>query len=101
MKITKYKDYSINENYTEKDFIRYKMRAEANIDALNLLNELDGMVSRYSVDNILNMNIVIDLNARYTLKELLAIIKEIPDAHVMYRSLNYANEFTGDDVRSN
>lgn len=95
----KKQENTINEQYF-KDFVKFKMRAEAPIDVIKFLEKEVYTVSEYHVvDLISTTGAVVEFSSRHSLEELLSTISDIDDGHIMYRTLNYLNEYDGKDVR--
>ena len=90
----------INEQVNQQDFQKYAARAEANVDVLTFLKEISDNVSEYKVWGILDMNTQVEFASNLLLDELLAIAEDAHDCHVIFRTLNYANDFNGEVLRS-
>lgn len=99
--INRFKDIEVkNETYTEKDFKEFKMRAEAPDDVISFLSEAKYLISEYQVvTDLSGGGLVVNFKSRETLENLLDIIKDITDGHIMFRTLTHSANYDGTDVR--
>lgn len=90
----------IKEQYTEKDFTPFKMRAEAPGDVITFLDMVKYLVSEYHVVTDLSGNgISVEFKSRETLNNLLEVAYNIEDGHLMYRTLNHSADYDGSVIR--
>ena len=101
--ISRFKDIEVkNEQYTEKDFKGFKMRAETPDDVISFLSKAKYLISEYHVVTDLSSGgLTVEFKSREPLENLLDIIKQITDGHIMYRTLTHSIDYNGDDVRDN
>lgn len=91
----------VYEQYTEKDFVAFKMRAETPDDVIAFLDKAKYLISEYHVvTNLSNGGLVVDFKSRETIENLLDIIEDITDGHIMHRTLDYKSSFDGSSKRN-
>jgi hypothetical protein len=94
------KHVKLFEAFTNKDFTKFIMKAESHKDVIIFLEKTLYKLSEYHVtQNFSSLDVEIEFSARYSLDELLDIISDITDGHIMYRTLNYRENYTGKNIR--
>jgi len=77
----------------------YKFRAETNFD-VGVLSGIIIAVSSVEIDWYFEPNTeddpVVSFTAPFTFEEMQAFMSHVPDGHVMYQTLAYLSEYTGE-----
>ena len=85
------------EDSDDEDIFNYKFRAECRADVDEFLKHLKKQIIKHSItQNEMFPDCVVEFSSRSDIDYFRRCMKTIEDGHVMYESLNYASEYTGE-----
>jgi len=76
--------------------MNYKLRAESTTDVVNFIKTAHELLINFKLESApLTPDVYFEFETDLSLDEIILILKEIEDSHVMYQTLNTLESFTG------
>jgi hypothetical protein len=77
--------------------MKYKLRAECSKDVVGFLNNVHSQLSSFSLIKDKELpDVEFEFETDLALDEIILILKDLDDAHVMYQTVKLIDEYTGE-----